>query len=93
MQVDLKFGRSWGDAKHTWEELTGAAPAPKQEPVAAAEPQPTPPKINGAKVHAAAAQAPIELPQNLGSRKRQPRSLADLIDEPLVNGKICCPVP
>ena len=23
MQVDLKFGRSWGDAKHTWEELTG----------------------------------------------------------------------
>ena len=27
MQVDLKFGRSWGDAKHRWEELTGAAPA------------------------------------------------------------------
>ena len=26
MQVDLKFGRSWGDAKHTWEELTGIAP-------------------------------------------------------------------
>jgi DNA polymerase I-like protein with 3'-5' exonuclease and polymerase domains len=22
MRVDLKFGRSWGDAKHTWEELT-----------------------------------------------------------------------
>jgi DNA polymerase I-like protein with 3'-5' exonuclease and polymerase domains len=22
MQVDLKFGRSWGDAKHRWEELT-----------------------------------------------------------------------
>jgi DNA polymerase I-like protein with 3'-5' exonuclease and polymerase domains len=32
VQVDLKFGRSWGDAKHTWEKLTGAAPAPKQEP-------------------------------------------------------------
>ena len=30
MRVDLKFGRTWGDAKHTWEELTGAAPAPKQ---------------------------------------------------------------
>ena len=30
VQVDLKFGRTWGDAKHTWEELTGAAPAPKQ---------------------------------------------------------------
>ena len=23
MRVDLKFGRSWGDAKHTWEELHG----------------------------------------------------------------------
>jgi hypothetical protein len=22
-QVDLKLGRSWGDAKHTWEKLTG----------------------------------------------------------------------
>ena len=31
MQVVLKFGRSWGDAKHTWEKLTGTAPAPKQE--------------------------------------------------------------
>ena len=26
MRVDLKFGRSWGDAKHTWEELTAGAP-------------------------------------------------------------------
>ena len=47
MQVDLKFGRTWGDAKHTWEELTGTAPAPKQEPVVAAKPQPTAPGING----------------------------------------------
>src|SRR6516225_1690804 len=23
MRVDLKFGRTWGDAKHTWEELHG----------------------------------------------------------------------
>jgi DNA polymerase I-like protein with 3'-5' exonuclease and polymerase domains len=23
MRVDLKFGRNWGDAKHTWEELQG----------------------------------------------------------------------
>ena len=30
MQVDLKFGRSWGDAKHTWEELHGS-PEPKTE--------------------------------------------------------------
>ena len=32
MRVDLKFGRSWGDAKHTWEELTGAAPKPHPYP-------------------------------------------------------------
>ena len=33
MQVDLKFGRSWGDAKHSWEELNGIAPTkPKPEP-------------------------------------------------------------
>ena len=23
MRVDLKFGRNWGDAKHSWEELHG----------------------------------------------------------------------
>jgi DNA polymerase I-like protein with 3'-5' exonuclease and polymerase domains len=28
MRVDLKFGRNWGDAKHSWEELYGAAPKP-----------------------------------------------------------------
>jgi DNA polymerase I-like protein with 3'-5' exonuclease and polymerase domains len=27
MRVDLKFGHTWGDAKHTWEELHGIAPA------------------------------------------------------------------
>src|SRR5262249_28352227 len=25
MQVDLKFGHNWGDEKHTWAELNGAA--------------------------------------------------------------------
>ena len=38
MRVDVKYGRSWGDAKHTWEELGGAAPAPKPAP----KPQPKP---------------------------------------------------
>ena len=90
MQVDLKFGRSWGDAKHTWEELTGAALTPKREFVAAPEPQRTPPGINGGKVHAATAQAPIELPQDLAEGTTAP-SLTDLIDEPLVNDKVCCP--
>ena len=60
MRVDLKFGRSWGDASHSWEELTGdsapikpAEPAPKMatvipiEPAIAAAPKPanvTPPR-------------------------------------------------
>ncbi len=38
MRVDVKYGRSWGDAKHTWEELGGTAPAPKPAP----KPQPSP---------------------------------------------------
>jgi hypothetical protein len=47
MQVDLKFGRSWGDAKHTWEELNGIAPTKpkprfKPKPESAPKPQPKP---------------------------------------------------
>jgi hypothetical protein len=87
MRVDLKFGRSWGDAKHRWEELTGAAPTPKQ---ATAKPRPTTPEINGMNVHIAVAQAPIELAQDSAGGTTAP-SLTDLIDERLVNGKIRCP--
>jgi hypothetical protein len=43
MRVDLKFGRSWGDATHTWHELVGGSsplePAPKPTP---ARPAPAP---------------------------------------------------
>src|SRR5262249_27304866 len=35
MRVDLKFGRSWGDATHTWEELAGIAPPRAAEPIPA----------------------------------------------------------
>ena len=92
MQVDLKFGRSWGDAKHTWEELTGDRAYAQAGTVVAAEPQPTPPKINGAKVHVAVAQARSSSRKSLtGCRETTTPSLADLIDQPLVNGKICCP--
>ena len=42
MQVDVKFGRNWGDAKHTWAEFTGAASATKSKPKPAAAPEPTP---------------------------------------------------
>ena len=44
MQVDLKFGRSWGDAKHSWEELNGIAPTKPEAQAAqiqAADPNPS----------------------------------------------------
>ena len=34
MRVDLKFGRSWGDALHSWEELTGDSAPIKPVPTA-----------------------------------------------------------
>ena len=40
MQVNLKFGRCWGNAKHTWEELTGTTPVPEQGPEHASQPEP-----------------------------------------------------
>jgi hypothetical protein len=39
IQVDLKFGRSWGDAKHTWRELHSSKQRPiisVTQPIAAA---------------------------------------------------------
>jgi len=90
MQVDLKFGRNWGDAKHTWEELGQTPPSPKQPTAATPElpttaapkPQRVKQTINGAKVYIVAAENPIVLPTP---------HLADLIDEPLIDGKVCCP--
>ena len=41
MRVDLKFGRNWADATHSWEELTGA-PAPKPKPARAPKSAPAP---------------------------------------------------
>ena len=38
MRVDLKFGRSWGDASHTWEELTGDSAPIKSAPTATVVP-------------------------------------------------------
>src|SRR5262249_52986608 len=32
MRVDLKFGRTWGDAKHTWAELRGIAEPASENP-------------------------------------------------------------
>ncbi len=38
MRVDLKFGRSWGDASHSWEELTGDSAPIKSVPTATVVP-------------------------------------------------------
>jgi len=40
MRADIKYGRSWGDAKHAWEELTGTAPVPERGPEHAPKPEP-----------------------------------------------------
>jgi hypothetical protein len=106
IQVDLKFGRNWGDAKHTWPDLHEAVPPhTRQKPGASVAPEPPitkleapaiprppsrptakievlPAPTNGARVCHATAKAPIELPTP---------HLADLLGQPLVDGKICCP--
>jgi DNA polymerase I-like protein with 3'-5' exonuclease and polymerase domains len=92
MRVDLKFGRNWGDAKHTWEELHPTA-APKKT---ATLTHTLPPKINGHRttiVNVTAApittQEPEPEPETLEQRlARIP--LSDLIGERPVNGKIRC---
>jgi hypothetical protein len=84
MRVDLKFGKSWGDAKHEWKEIGQTSPACTAP--ATAEPEPTTRKINGAKVHLVEARAEIELP---AAEKPLP-PLAAIIGQPLKHGKICC---
>jgi hypothetical protein len=92
MRVDLKFGRNWGDAKHTWAELHGSPePAPASGPSA----------INGAHVLPPAADNTIvehekptlsqahAIPEDMRGTRRIP--LADLIDQPLHGGKTLCP--
>ena len=84
MLVDLKFGRNWGDAKHTWAELHGLPePAPTSAPAATSAPS----AINGAYVLPPA-------PDNTIVEHEKPWQripLADLINQPLHDGKILCP--
>ena len=84
MRVDLKFGRNWGDAKHTWAKLHGLPePAPTSAPAAISAPS----AINGAHVLPPAADNTIV--EHEKPWRRIP--LADLIDQPLHGGKILCP--
>jgi hypothetical protein len=92
MRVDLKFGRNWGDAKHTWDELHNAAvptseptqpqldnSPPISEPPTAPEPEPPPaPQINGVR-------APVPASEIVFV------SLRDIVPGPLVGNKVLCP--
>src|SRR5262249_7736105 len=79
MRADIKYGRSWGDAKHSWEELHGL-PAPVSAPEA-------PSTINGVQVLPPVAADAISTHDK--PWRRIP--LADLISLPLSGGKILCP--
>ena len=65
MLVDLKFGRNWGDAKHTWAELHGL-PEPKTKSPTVEKSATT--AINGARCVAAG-----------GGQRHQPRSREALV--------------
>ena len=78
MRVDLKFGRSWGDATHSWAELHGGP----------AQPAVTDCAVNGAtqlEIPELVTAPTIELLQ-------PPQvSLRSLIGKRLIDGKLCCP--
>ena len=86
MLVDLKFGRNWGDAEHTWAELHGL-PEPKTKSPTVEKSATT--AINGARALPPAADSAISLDREERWWRRIP--LADLIDQPLHGGKTLCP--
>jgi DNA polymerase I-like protein with 3'-5' exonuclease and polymerase domains len=100
IRVDLKFGRNWADAKHTWQELQQMKPmtsttwlACDSPPLSSAQSQ-----INGHVSQLVPAEA-IAIPPEVADQE-EPETLeeklkhiplADLIGEPLVHGKMHCP--
>jgi hypothetical protein len=95
MRVDVKFGRNWGNAKHSWEELHQSTSSAKTAATPAAIPTP---KINGhtsplvptTTIAVPAATITHEEPETLDERLAS-IALADLIGERPLNGKIACP--
>jgi hypothetical protein len=106
MRVDLKFGRNWADAKHTWEELH----APQTPESAIPKDTPQAPESKDSTVSIAPAKAfsfngcatkppsvdgievPVEEHEEESLEARIKRiPLPDLIGEKLVNGKMHCP--
>jgi hypothetical protein len=82
MRADIKYGPSWGDAKHSWEELHGL-PAPASAPAAMSAPS----AINSAHVLPPAADDAIGKHEKPWGRI----PLTDLINQPLHGGKVLCP--
>jgi hypothetical protein len=98
MRVDLKFGRNWGDAKHTWNELHNIAEiAPT---ITVTPPTASPAPILKAPILEAASSAPVSSaptgPVN-GARVWVPESeirfvsLRDIVNQPLIRNKAVCP--
>jgi DNA polymerase I-like protein with 3'-5' exonuclease and polymerase domains len=90
IRLDLKYGRNWGDAKHTWAELQQNKSAVKQSLKQIVVPS----EVNG---HAAppATASTFSIPKQEEPETLEQRlariPLADLIGEQPINGKISCP--
>jgi DNA polymerase I-like protein with 3'-5' exonuclease and polymerase domains len=87
MRVDLKYGRNWGDAKHTWEELQG-------KPATKTAARPSPSQVNGSAARAPIAASTVIVPEQESETLEQRLAripLVDLIGEQPANGKIHCP--
>ena len=101
MKVDLAFGRTWGDAKHSWDDRCGAPEKPTVTVVQLPEP-PTPEQVKGISTAESLQldpfSAPFELPffddgdghPDLSDALKHVQ-LADLIAQPLRSGMMRCP--
>jgi CHC2 zinc finger/DNA polymerase family A/Toprim domain len=94
VRVDLKFGRNWGDAKHTWAELHHSkSPAPKTTVTVSLSQKVnghTAPLIPAETIPVPSEMIALEEPETLEQRlARIP--LVDLIGEQSIAGKIACP--
>jgi hypothetical protein len=91
IRVDLKYGRNWGGAKHTWNELHQTQ-ALASKPVVAVT---LPPKVNGHVAPTIVPPAPLIIPQVEEPETLEQRlariPLTELIGEQPANGKIACP--
>jgi DNA polymerase I-like protein with 3'-5' exonuclease and polymerase domains len=102
MLVDLKFGRTWGDAVHTWEELNGDPTSKVNSCASTTTVQSDPPIVVAPIIVEAPTivdpptpttiEAPTVVEAIIDPFERLTQiPLADLIGQKLANGKVCCP--